>query len=375
MPTRRTILRAGVLAGAGVAASACKPLSPEKSTSVIAFHGLRQAGVQTSPQSHLVLLGIDLTPKSGAEDLGRLMWLWSDDAARLTSGQPALADTEPELAVDPANLTVTFGIGPRLTQLVSGVTLDPLPHFSTDKLQERWGQTDLVVQLCADDLISLTHAQRMLLKDMAGLGVLRWTQSGFHQRTDDGSSGRNLMGQLDGSVNPRNANEHDALVWADGAWKHGTFLAVRRIEMHLDTWDELDREAREFAIGRKLSNGAPLSGGKDEFADPDLHATDKHGFALIDPASHVARSRSAMNGPQFLRRGYNYVEPTDGTSGLIFMAYASDLAGQFVPVQQRLAEQDLLNQWTQAIGSAVYAIWPGAPKGDYVGRAQLGLPR
>lgn len=360
-----------MIAGAGVAVSACAAPAQTPSAKPIDFHGLYQAGIQTPQQSQLILLGIDLEESVGREDLQRLMWVWSDDAARLTRGQPALADTEPELAHDPANLTITFGIGPRLSRWVRGLTLEPLPAFAIDQLQAAWGQTDLVIQLCADDPLTLAHAQRMLLKDMSGLGKLRWTQSGFHQRNPDGGSGRNLMGQVDGSVNPRNANEHDSLVWADGAWKFGTFLAVRRIQMHLDTWDELDREAREFTIGRKMSNGAPLSGGRNEFTDPDLEATDKLGFPLIDPASHVARSRAAMNGPQFLRRGYNYQHHPDGSSGLIFMAYAADLVGQFVPVQQRLAEQDLLNQWTLPIGSAVYAIWPGAARGKYVGQAQL----
>ncbi len=374
MPTRRAVLGAGVIAGTGLTTSACAPGSRATKTRSVPFHGLHQAGVATPQQTHLTLLGIDLLPQTDKEGLGRLMWVWSDDASRLTSGQPALADTEPELASGPANLTITFGIGPKPANWVPGVDLERLPAFSTDKLQNHWGQTDLVVQLCADDPMTIAHAQRMLVKDMHGLAQLRWVQNGFHQQNPDGGSGRNLMGQLDGSVNPRNGNEHEALVWADGAWKFGTFLAVRRIEMHLDTWDELDREAREFTIGRKLGNGAPLSGGKDEFTDPDLEATDKFGFPRIDPASHVARSRSAMNGPQSLRRGYNYQHQQDGTSGLVFMAYAASLPGQFVPVQQRLAEQDLLNQWTTAIGSAVYAIWPGAPKGSYVGQAQLGLP-
>jgi dye decolorizing peroxidase len=373
LTTRRGLLQAGAVLTVGATMTACVPKADSPGQDVVAFHGIHQAGIQTPKQSQLTLMGCNLSAGASKEDLGRLMWVWSDDAARLTSGRPALADTEPELAKYPANLTITFGIGPELSKWVPGLKLTPLPAFRTDKLDDRWGQTDLVVQIAGDDPLVVAHAQRMLGKDMAGLAHLKWIQSGFHQVNPNGGSGRNLMGQLDGSVNPRNANEHDTLVWAPAPWRHGTFLVVRRIEMNLDSWDELDREAREFSIGRRLDNGAPLSGGKDEFAQPDLTRVDGYGFPRIDPASHVARSRGAMNGPQFLRRGYNYLNHEDGTSGLIFMAYAADLPGQFIPVQQRLAEQDLLNQWTTAIGSAVYAIWPGTAPGGYLGQAQLGL--
>ena len=43
-----------------------------------------------------------------------LLRLLTDDAARLTQGEPALADTDPELAQQPSRLTVTLGFGPRV---------------------------------------------------------------------------------------------------------------------------------------------------------------------------------------------------------------------------------------------------------------------
>ena len=45
---------------------------------------------------------------------------------------------------------------------------------------------------------------------------------------------------------------------------------------------------------------------------------------------------------------------------------------QFVPVQRRLAEADLLNLWTTPIGSAVFAVLPGAQPGEVLGEALLG---
>lgn len=42
-----------------------------------------------------------------------------------------------------------------------------------------------------------------------------------------------------------------------------------------------------------------------------------------------------------------------------------------MPVQQRLAEKDLLNIWTTPVGSAVFAILPGAREGEILGEALL----
>ncbi|MFC9767953.1 Dyp-type peroxidase, partial [Rhodococcus jostii] len=76
------------------------------------------------------------------------------------------------------------------------------------------------------------------------------------------------------------------------------------------------------------------------------------------------------NGERFHRRGYNYDDPPVigevSNSGLIFVSYQRDIDTQFLPVQRRLAEFDALNQWTTPIGSAVYAIPPGALPGGYL---------
>ena len=45
---------------------------------------------------------------------------------------------------------------------------------------------------------------------------------------------------------------------------------------------------------------------------------------------------------------------------------------QFLPVQRRLAEADLLNLWTTPVGSAVFAVLPRAPlPGEILGEALL----
>ena len=260
------------------------------------FHGAHQSGVMTSAQAHAVFVAYDLAPGTDRDALGRLMRLLSDDAARLTQGRPALADTEPELAAAPSRLTITFGFGPAFVAAAGRpvpAQLRPLPSFAVDRLEERWSGGDLLLQVCCDDPTTLAHAERMLHKDTRAFARIRWTQRGFlHARgaTADGTTPRNLMGQVDGTVNPTEAQADD-LVWADDdrhPWLNGgTFAVVRRIRMTLDTWDSLDRDSKELAVGRRLSDGAPLTG-DSEHDDPDLAATDANGLPVIPDFAHCA---------------------------------------------------------------------------------------
>ena len=73
------------------------------------------------------------------------------------------------------------------------------------------------------------------------------------------------------------------------------------------------------------------------------------------------------------RRGFNYdASAAGGTdAGLIFGSFQADPLTQFVPIQQRLAQADLLNLWTTPIGSAVFAIPPGCEPGGYLGETLL----
>lgn len=53
-------------------------------------------------------------------------------------------------------------------------------------------------------------------------------------------------------------------------------------------------------------------------------------------------------------------------------AAAAIVAAQFVPIQRRLAELDLLNEWTTPIGFAVFAIQPGTREAGFIGETLLG---
>ena len=385
---RRLVASVGALAGAaavggctqqrGQATPAAASESPgPQPRATRSFHGARQAGVGDAPQAFLALVALDLAEGAGAETVRRLMTVLSDDIERLMSGRGTLADAEPELASRPAELSVTVGWGPAAFAAAGTAApawLGPLPAFSIDALQDRWSGGDLVLQVCGASPVVIAHAVRRLVTGAAPMARQRWVQRGFREPDlAPDETMRNLFGQLDGTVNPRPAlPEDEALIWDDGSiWRaHASALVVRRIEMDLDRWDQADRIAREHTTGRRLDTGAPLTGG-DEHSPPDLTAVDEIGLPVIDTFSHLRRSMPQTPKERFLRRPYNYDDlPQDGLvsrSGLIFIAFCADPVRQFVPVQQRLADADLLNLYTTPIGSAVFAVLPGCAPGEILG--------
>lgn len=399
MKRRELIGRGAAIAGGatiagGLAASQANSKVDQSAESVesaevgdekLGFHGRRQAGVQTPAQAHQTLVAFDLLASTDAEAVHRLLSILTDDAERLTSGRAPLADLEPELAQSPARLTVTFGFGPGLVAAVRGKAavprwLGPLPAFEQiDKLQDEWSHGDLLLQVAAEDPTSVAHAVHLLVRDSRAFATVRWSQVGFRHGfgvKPPGATMRNLFGQVDGTVNPvAGTADFDQVVWRDASsdpdWLvGGTTMVVRRIAMNLDTWEKADRTAREFAIGRRLSDGAPLTGGV-EHTEPDLAALNEQGMTVIGPAAHLRRARTDDPTQRILRRGYNYdLGPGQPDHvGLIFTTFQADLLHQFLPLQQRLAEQDLMNEWTTPIGSAVFAIPAGIRPGQIVGQA------
>ncbi|MBF6301731.1 Dyp-type peroxidase [Nocardia amamiensis] len=385
---RRRLLGGGAAAagaaglGLGTAAlTGTRESGMAREVATVPFYGPHQAGIATAPQSHAAFVAFDLKPGTRRDDLVGMLKIWTDDAARLTQGRPALADTEPGLARRPARLTVTVGFGPAVFE-VAGLErhrpswLRPLPPFAIDRLEPAWTGGDLLLQICADEVTTVSHAVRVLCRSVSSLVGVRWVQRGFRDAAP-GTTPRNLMGQVDGTANlAPGTPEFARLVWDDGAtlpWlAGGTSFVLRRIAMTLDTWDEIDQEERELTVGRTIANGAPLTG-TDEFDEPDFTAADANGIPVIPPSSHIARAHHTHDGERFLRRGYNYDDaPAPGrisNSGLLFAAYQRDMDTQFLPVQRRLAEFDALNVWTTPIGSAVFAIPPGVPsQGGYLGQ-------
>ncbi len=399
--SRRTFLQGGAAALGGAAlalggraavdAASARPLPPPApadaaGTATVAFRGARQPGVDTVPQAFAAFVALDLVEGVDRDALVRLMGIWTDDVERLMAGRPGLADTEPELAAVPARLTVTLGYGPGVFT-AAGLEdrrppwLHPLPAFGIDRLEDRWNDGDLLLQVCADDDVTVSHAVRLLVKEARTFTTVRWVQRGFRRAPGTEkprTTMRNLMGQVDGTRNLDPAVDPD-LVWhadASRGWlAGGTSVVVRRIAMDLDTWDELDRSGREEAVGRRLDTGAPLTG-THEHDEPDLDARGPNGFEVIGSFAHVRRARTDDPEQRFLRRAYNYdVAPPPGAlsdSGLLFVTFQADVDRQLLPVQRRLDELDLLNRWTTPVGSAVFAVPPGARDGEHLGQGLLG---
>lgn len=356
----------------------------ELGSSKIPFYGEHQAGIAQHAQANANFIAMDLKDGSTVEDARRLMRLLSDDAARMTQGKAALADLDLELSSLPANLTVTFGFGPGFVEklnLPRPDWLTQLPAFGIDRLQDEWSGGDLLIQVASDDAMTVEHSSRVLMRDASDFATVKWSQVGFRRAagsTQSGVSMRNLFGQVDGTVNlVDGTQEFDELVWNTDGWtKGGTSVVIRRIHMDLDKWDELDRIGREDVIGRKLANGAPLTG-TDENDEPDFDAKLASGFTVIPDFSHMRRARGddTSRGATILRRPYNYsVGPgaaSVSTAGLIFASYQANPIEQFVPIQTRLDKLDILNTWTTPIGSAVFAIPPGCEEGGYIGETLL----
>ena len=342
-------------------------------------HGPHQAGVITPPASHTRFVAYELRPEVDAASLQRMFRILTGDIEGLTSGAAPLADPEPELAARPARLTITVGVGPALVDRINPAQrpewLAPLPAFSRDQLGGGFDGGDLLLIAQADDALPIAHASRMLNRDLVGFADVLWSQQGFRQARgseDSGRTMRNLMGQVDGTVNPSQEEEDfDSLIWlgADAGWlEGGSAFVLRRIRMELDTWDMVDRPGREATIGRRLSDGSPLSavaGDVGEHTPSDFDAKNQLGFPLIPTASHIRRAHSTDPAERIFRRAVNYDDGTE--SGLLFGCYQRNPLTQFVPIQQRLDEVDMLNEWITHVGSGVFAILPGFTPGDTLG--------
>lgn len=388
-PSRRALfgLAGGAAAGAAASAGALvafdnnKPRQEPVSRSIDP-HGEHQPAIAAPAPQHAELVAFTLLSGTDKAALGRLMRLWSSDIVALANGRPAPGDTAPELAIPDAGLTTTVGLGPRVFTLTGGKPggLDELPVMKHDRLDPAWSGGDLLVMVGADDAVSVVHAVRRLVADAAPFAKPLWRQTGFWNGTGpDGQpvTGRNLFGQVDGTGNPGvGTAEFDSTVWSsDGPdwFRGGTTLVVRRIRMNLDTWDELTRSEQERVVGRKLSDGAPLTGSA-EHDELDLEARDADGRLVIAENAHARLSHHSENdGRRIFRKGLNYVHDTGATreSGLIFLSYQADIAGQFLPLLARLDAVDALNEWTTTIGSAVFALPPGFQPGGWLAQSLL----
>ncbi len=368
------------------------------SDGTVPFTGPHQAGITTPVQGRLVYAAFDMTSERRS-DLQTLLLRWTTAIAALTAGHTvgpveprdaaaAPADTGEGVGSPAARLTVTvgfgrslflngdegrFGIGDKLP-----AALIDLPRFPNDELDPTRSGGDLSVQCCADDPQTAFHAFHNLTRLARGIATVRWVQLGFGRTSTTStqqSTPRNLMGFKDGTNNIK-AEDDAALrehVWVGGAdapaWMHnGSYVVVRRIRMLLEAWDRTSLREQQDTIGRTKLEGAPL-GLRREHDTPKLSS--------LPEDAHIRLAAPAENGGiRILRRGYSFADGIDARTaqldaGLFFVAYQRDPRRQFVPLQERLASNDALNEYIKHVGSAIFAVPPGVQPGGYIGDTLL----
>lgn len=418
LPRRRLLGLAGAgaagLAAAGVAGALVRGSAEDSASSAlnrefadsVEFFGEHQAGILTPAQDRLHFVSFDVTTTDRAE-LIDLLRAWTDAANRMTRGQDAGAvgavngrpeappdDTGEAIGLPPSLLTLTIGFGPTLFRDTKGVdrfgladrkpaALADLPHFIADDLEADISGGDICVQACANDPQVAVHAVRNLARIGFGVVSVRWSQLGYGRTSSTSTSQqtpRNLMGFKDGTANLKAedkdlvreqlwARAEDGPSWMDG----GAYLVTRKIRMHIETWDRTSLGEQEAIFGRTKGEGAPI-GGSAEFDEPDFDTFAANGQTRIGPVAHIRLAHpSHNNGAKLLRRGYNFIDGSDGfgrlNAGLFFMAYQRDPRKQFVPVQRQLAGKDILNEYIKHVSSGLFACPPGvAGPDDYWGR-------
>lgn len=356
------------------------------------FHGKHQPGITTPMQACGHLVAFDLTAGAGRKEAAALLRRWSDTARRLMAGEPAASrDTGVARDAGPSSLTVTFGFGHSFFGRTGldkqrPVALDPLPDFSSDHLDKNRSNGDLWVQIGADDALVAFHALRAIQQDAGSAARIRWQMNGFNRSpgaTAHPMTTRNLMGQVDGTRNPKPADaDFDQRIFVptsvtkDPAWMaNGSYVVVRRIRMLLDDWEQLSVKAQEDVIGRRKSDGAPLSGGT-ETTEMDLEKTDGAGNLVVPINAHARITRPDQNGgAAMVRRPFSYHDGFDADgvpdAGLLFICWQADPLRGFVPVQRKLDRGDALSQFIRHEASGLFAVPGGAAEGEYVGQRLL----
>jgi deferrochelatase/peroxidase EfeB len=304
-------------------------------------------------------------------------------------------DTGEALDLAPGHLTVTIGYGPSLFDDRFGLAerrpegLRELPAFGGDDLDPARSGGDIVIQACSDDPQVAVHAVRNLVRLGFGVVSVRWSQLGFGRTSSTSqaqATPRNMFGFKDGTANIRfeDTAALDEHVWVaptdvPGAtsWlAGGSYLVARRIRMHIEIWDRTPLMEQEQIVGRDKKVGAPL-GGTAEFDEPDFARLGTDGEPRIPVTAHVRLAHhSTLGGVRILRRGYNFTDGTDGQghldAGLFFLAFMRDVDRQFVPMQRALARSDLMNEYIEHTGSAVFACPPGLGPDDDWGSQLFG---
>jgi len=394
---RDFIKKAGMMgAGAMMAPSIMKLLfggtSPkdalalEEANQAIPFYGKCQSGITTPIQRQVYFAVLDLATED-LETIRGIFKSWTTYIARMMQGELVEAyksntmlpptDTGEAVGMGTERLTITVGVSPSFLEKLNLSSkklpeLEDLPKFARDQLQEAFTGGDICIQACAEDAQVAFHAVRNLLRKGREHLTLKWSQTGYAAITSQGSTPRNLFGFKDGTANVTSQDDFDRVIWCDqDNWmKNGTYLIVRRVQMHLETWDRTSLKEQENTFGRHRDSGAPL-GAVDEFDPVDLELKDDKGNLVIPEDCHVRLAKEV--GEEIYRRAFSYangIDPRTGQfdAGLLFISFQKD-PQQFIKVQKNLGTKDKLNEYITHVGSGLFANLPGVEEGGYLGQS------
>jgi dye decolorizing peroxidase len=329
----------------------------------VAAAGAHQAGIvlPAVAQPHLLAVVLDVAPSAS---VGALLAELGDAIIEVTT-KPLAG------GVQPGDLTVTVGIGPRLVAVI-GPELpgaEAMPTFRRERLAETGG--DLLIQLCASDALVPALAATQLQVVLGKRATRRWQQRAFRGAPVALGNGRfaprNGQGFHDGVVVPHSAEELAEGVWiGDGPAAGGTVAVLRRFAFDSVRFAARPVAEQEQAVGRRRDSGVPLSGGARAtvVTDPDLQAKTPDGQYLIPVDAHVRRSSALATGvPLMLRRGYPVDDPEPG---LLFVSFQNSLRA-FTATMERLDESDAMMEFATATASAHFLVLPGFDKGRPLG--------
>ncbi len=361
-------------------------LALEEANQAIPFYGKRQSGITTPIQRQVYFAVLDLATED-LETIRSIFKSWTTYIARMMQGELVEAyksntmlpptDTGEAVGMGTERLTITVGVSPSFLEKLNLTSkklpeLEDLPKFARDQLQEAFTGGDICIQACAEDAQVAFHAVRNLLRKGREHLTLKWSQTGYAAITSQGSTPRNLFGFKDGTANVTSQDDFDRVIWCDqDNWmKNGTYLIVRRVQMHLETWDRTSLKEQENTFGRHRDSGAPL-GSVDEFDPVDLELKDDKGNLVIPEDCHVRLAKEV--GEEIYRRAFSYangIDPRTGQfdAGLLFISFQKD-PQQFIKVQKNLGTKDKLNEYISHVGSGLFAILPGVEEGGYLGQS------
>ncbi|AHG75619.1 Dyp-type peroxidase [Mannheimia varigena USDA-ARS-USMARC-1296] len=386
--SRRDFLKQTALVGAGLLSAPAFGLesrqTAQKTTNKYDFYGEHQAGITTPAQKHIYFLVLDLDT-ADIQKAKALFQHWTAYSRNLTLGKNVQpygenaylppADTGEADSLDSQNLTLTFGVSPSFFTKLGiekhrPAELQDLPHFPRDQLQAEYSGGDICIQACADDPQVAFHAVRNLVRVARGEVKMKWSQMGFNSFIDERTP-RNLFGFKDGTANADTLKEQENTIWVQGGWlEGGSYLAVRRIKMFLETWDRTHLRSQEETFGRHRDSGAGL-GHQHEFDALDLTKKDEKGNLAIPDISHTHLANKT--GLKMLRRSFSYSSGIDDKgqfdAGLLFISFQQS-PEQFIKIQNALGNVDKMNEYITHIGSGLFACFAGVKdENDYLGKA------